>query len=73
MKIVQNPSCPAKPAFTKRKPEGADAASTVQQQIAESRLEIEQARLLCHRACQVPHRYSLAYMLSRRGSFGSGS
>jgi acyl-CoA dehydrogenase len=25
----------------------------VQQQIAESRLEIEQARLLCHRACQV--------------------
>jgi len=25
----------AKPAFTKRKPEGADAASTVQQQIAE--------------------------------------
>jgi acyl-CoA dehydrogenase len=25
----------------------------VQQQVAESRLEIEQARLLCHRACQV--------------------
>jgi acyl-CoA dehydrogenase len=25
----------------------------VRQQIAESRLEIEQARLLCHRACQV--------------------
>ena len=25
----------------------------VQQQIAESRLEIEQARLLCHQACQV--------------------
>jgi acyl-CoA dehydrogenase len=29
------------------------AQGVVQQQIAESRLEIEQARLLCHRACQV--------------------